>query len=149
MSLVSRKKENRRIQPSQAPIYLWSGRIYWLNPSSSTSNTVSPPLGYQMCLAQFGMRHTQINILPPGATLESPRWVSKKNILSFILLSSHGCLDVVYVLAPDSYSCLWPRYNVPKFLYLRKEFRQIHVWYFSQMNSNVSCMQRLFWTGTT
>lgn len=42
------------------------------DPPSSPS-TVSPPLGYQMCLARFGMRQTQINILPRGAAVESPR----------------------------------------------------------------------------
>lgn len=63
---------------------IWQYSLTEPPPSTSTSTTVSPPLGYQMCLAQFGMRHSQTNILPRGATLESPCWVSKKNILSFI-----------------------------------------------------------------
>lgn len=88
-----RKQENLTYQ---AMVYLWSDCILWLNHSPTTSITFSPPLGYQMWLAQFGMRHTQINILSRGATVESPCWVSKKNMLSVICsLSSHGCLDVV------------------------------------------------------
>lgn len=71
--------------------------MIWQYSLTPFPSTVSPPLGYLMCLARFGMRHTQINILPRGATVESPRWASKKNILSFIYTarSSHSCLDVV------------------------------------------------------
>lgn len=111
-------------------VYLWSGSILWLNPSLSRSTTVSPPLGYQMCLAQFGMRHTQINILPRGATLESPRWVSKKNILSFI--SSRGRLDVVVCSGTISGSGIIYQSRVSLSLEGMR-----HTWYFSQTNSKV------------
>lgn len=60
--------------------------------------TVSPPLSYQMCLAQFGMRHTQINIQLRGATVESPRWVSKKNILSFICIARSPLMTALMLL---------------------------------------------------
>lgn len=92
------KKENRRIWPIKLRFICDLAAVTERNPSSSTSTTVSSPLGYHMCLAQFGMRHTQINNLPRGATVESPCWVYKTNILSFYLhssLPSHGCLDVV------------------------------------------------------
>ena len=79
--------------------------------------TVSPPLSYQMCLAQFGMRHTQINIQLRGATVESPRWVSKKNILSFICIARSPlmtALMLLCVLALHPHTRLRPWYNVPK-----------------------------------
>lgn len=116
--------------------------------SPPTSTTVSPPpLGYQMCLAQFGMRHIQINILPRRATVESPRWVSKKNILSFICIARSplmAALMLLYVLALDSYTHLWPWYNAPKSVFSisgRNEMGFLdnfrHIWYFSHTNSKV------------
>lgn len=74
---MSEKKAAENLQ-SYGLSMIWQSL---LNPSPFI---VSPSLGYQMCLAQFGIRHTQINTLPQGAVVETPRWVSKKNILSFI-----------------------------------------------------------------
>lgn len=109
----------------QATVYLWSGYIRWVNSSPSTSTTVSPPLGYQMCLAHFGMRHAQINTLPRGATVESPRWVSKKNIQFYLhsLLFSQSCLDVVvYSGSGPLYPCLaLICCNKVKFHYVQKK----------------------------
>lgn len=65
------KKQQQQNLNHQPRFYLPSGTSLW---QSSSSSAVSPPAGYQMCLAQVGMRHTQINILPQGATVESQHW---------------------------------------------------------------------------
>ncbi len=137
-SLVTKKKENRRIWPIKLRFICDLAAFTDWNPSPSTSTAVSPPLGYQMCLAQFGMRHTQINNLLWGATVESPRWVSKTNILSFICIARSplmAALMLLYVLALDPHTRLWPGYNVPKvrLLCLRKEWD----WIFGQPQTHM------------
>lgn len=55
-----------------------------------------------------------------------------------------AALMLLYVLALDSYTRLWPEYNAPKFLHLRKEwdwifwiFLKLQTRYFSHTNSKV------------
>lgn len=84
---ISHSYQNKRESNQSDRVYLSSGSIHCLDPSQSTTTTVSPPLGYQMCMAQFGMRHTQINILPQGRTGETSCRVSKENILGFICVA--------------------------------------------------------------
>lgn len=94
--------------------------------------------GLSDVLGLFGMRHAQINILPGGAMVESPHWVSKKNILSFICKTHYplmAALILLYTLAPDPYTHLWPWYNETKsgFSISGKEWD----WIFGQLKTHV------------
>lgn len=66
---ISHSYQNKAESSQSDAGYLSSAGIHYSLhcPSQTTSTTVSPLLGYQMCMAQFGMRDIQINILPQGA----------------------------------------------------------------------------------
>lgn len=87
---ISHSYQNKRESSQSDRGYLSSAGIHYSLhcPSQTTSTTVSPPLGYQMCMAQFGMRDTQINMLPQECKGETSRRVSKGNILGFICIAA-------------------------------------------------------------
>lgn len=87
---ISHSYQNKGESSQSGRGYLSSaGILYSLHgPSHSTSTTVSPPLGYQMCMAQFGMRGTQINILPQECKGERSWRVSKGNIPACVCIAA-------------------------------------------------------------
>lgn len=87
---ISHSYQNKGESSQSGRGYLSSASIHYSLhcPSQPTSTTVSPPLGYQMCMAQFGMRDTQINILPQECKGETSCRVSKGKILGFICIAA-------------------------------------------------------------
>lgn len=94
---ISHSYQNKGESSQSDRGYLSSAGIHYSLhcPSQTTSTTVSPQLGYQMCMAQFGMRDTQINILPQGCMGETSCQVSKWNILGSYL---HSCCLMAAVM---------------------------------------------------
>lgn len=63
----------KRKKTEESQLSNYSLSMIWQYLQTPSSSIAYPPHGHLMCLARFGMRHTQINILPRGATVESPR----------------------------------------------------------------------------